>query len=86
MISDKYLKYTIWTPFAYSVLLSLLQLFSGNNGATPAFYTGLPLCFFFISALQMTLFHKLTVLNKKLDRELSMSKGVDSKKVGRVNQ
>ena len=55
-------KILIWTPAAFCVMLSIMKMFLPDGSGDPAFYSFLPMCFFFVAAVHHSLWKRIDTL------------------------
>ena len=55
-------QYQIWIPFGFAAVLAGMKLFVPGGAGDPAFFSFLPMCFFFVGATQMTLLKRIKAL------------------------
>ncbi|MEQ8765972.1 MAG: hypothetical protein RL885_18785 [Planctomycetota bacterium] len=60
----------IWLPAGFCAFLSLMKLFLPGDAGGPAFFSFLPMCFFFTAAMQLSLWKRIALLESALqDKE-----------------
>ncbi len=69
-ITTSRIKVLIWIPAAFCALLSLMKMFSPNDAGAPAFYSFLPMCFFFAATVHLELLERIKTLEKALGDDL----------------
>ncbi len=57
-------KAPIWIPAIFCAGLSLLKMFLPNGAGDPAFYSFLPMCFFFAAMVQLSLWKRIEMLEE----------------------
>ena len=62
-------KISIWIPAAFCAMLSLMKMFSPNGTGDPAFYSFLPMCFFFVALVQLSLWKRIEMLETALQEK-----------------
>lgn len=60
------LRVAIWTPAAFCAFLSIMKLFIPGDAADPAFYSFLPMCFFFAGSVHFALLKRIEALEAAL--------------------
>ena len=66
-------KTLIWLPAAFCAVLSLMKMFFPNGAGDPAFYSCLPVCFFFVAAAHHALWKRIQLLEAALDENVAES-------------
>jgi hypothetical protein len=54
------LYFQIWAPFAFCVLLTIIK--QSGGAADPAYYSFLPMCFFGVGAVQLSLLKRIKAI------------------------
>lgn len=57
--------FQIWAPVVFCAILSAMKLAGGGSG-DPAFYSFLPMCFFGVAAIQLSLVKRIKTLESAL--------------------
>ena len=57
--------FQIWAPVVFCAILSATKLAGGGSG-DPAFYSFLPMCFFGVAAIQLSLVKRIKTLESAL--------------------
>lgn len=57
-------RFFVWVPAAFCAFLSLGKLFL-PDGAEPAFYSFLPMCFLWVGIVQLSLWRRLDALDAR---------------------
>jgi hypothetical protein len=60
MTSQRNLHFQSWAPFVFCVLLTIIKQFGG--AADPAYYSFLPMCFFGVGAVQLSLLKRIKAI------------------------
>ena len=61
-------KLAIWFPTIFCALLSLVGLFGSGTSDNPVFYAFLPMCFYFMSAVQHAAWRRMDALEASLEQ------------------
>lgn len=62
-------KISIWFPAAFCAILSMMKMFSPNGTGDPAFYSFLPMCFFFVALVHRSLWKRIETLEAATGNE-----------------
>jgi hypothetical protein len=60
------IKVAIWTPAAFCAFLSIMKMFAPNDTGAPAFYSFLPMCFFFAGGVHFMLLKRIEAMEAAL--------------------
>ena len=63
-------KILIWAPAAFCAFLSIMKMFSPDGTGDPAFYSFLPMCFFFVATVNHSLWKRIETLETKLPEKV----------------
>ncbi len=63
-------KIGIWAPTAFCVFLSIMKMFSPEGSFDPAFYSFLPICFFFVGIVHQSLWTRIESLEAELPKNV----------------
>ncbi len=59
-------KRAIWIPAAFCAMLSLMKMLLPNGAGDPAFYSFLPMCFFFSAIVHLSSWKRIEILEAAL--------------------
>ena len=62
MANQRSLQFQIWAPFGFCAVLTLLKQYSSGGSGDPAYYSFLPMCFFGVAAVQLSLLKRIKTL------------------------
>ncbi len=59
-------KILIWIPAAFCAMLSIMKMFLPDGSGDAAFYSFLPMCFFFVGGVHHSLWNRIETLETAL--------------------
>ena len=71
--STRISKISIWTPAAFCAILSGMKMFMPDGTGDPAFYSFLPMCFFFVAAVHHSLWKRIETLETALRENVAQT-------------
>lgn len=64
---------SIWTAAAFCAMLSIMKMFMPDGSGDGAFYSFLPMCFFFVAAVQHSLWKRIETLENALRENVAQT-------------